>query len=68
MKCSKTIQQAFQVCEVFFSVGFFKWSETHVMQKHLNPILYLSLQIEVKKKKNKEKIEKHLLGVSRLYR
>lgn len=51
MKCSKMVQQAFQVCEVVFSVGFFKWSETRVMQKHLNPILYLSLQIEVKKKK-----------------
>lgn len=60
------IQLVFQVCEVFFSMGFFKWSETHVMQKHLNPILYLSLQIEVKKKR--EEMEKHLLGVSRLYR
>jgi len=65
MKRSKTIQRAFQVCEVVFSVGFFKRSETRVMHKHLNPILYLSLQIEVKKA---EQIEKHLLGVSRLYR
>lgn len=45
------IQLVFQVCEVIFSMGFFKWSETRVMQKHLNPILYLSLQIEVKKKR-----------------
>lgn len=47
------IQLVFQVCEVIFSMGFFKWSETRVMQKHLNPILYLSLQIEVKKKEKR---------------